>query len=165
MVRIAGEQPSRVVPSAQRLFTTRHPLSAIHFSAVTSYLLIALGSALGGVARHWCAVTIANRFGNTFPWGTLAVNVVGSFLIGLIAAFAAPHGRWGESQTAREFLMVGVLGGYTTFSAFSLQTLTLLRDGKVAYASANIALSVLLCLIAVWLGYALGSALKPAPAL
>lgn len=132
---------------------------------MSSYLLIALGSALGGMARHWCTVTLANRLGASFPWGTLLVNVVGSFLIGLVAALTLPDGRSGETQTAREFLMVGLLGGYTTFSAFSLQTLTLLRDGKLAYAGANVAVSVAVCLIAVWLGYVLGNVLKSAPSL
>lgn len=124
---------------------------------MTSYLLIALGSAIGGVARHWCGLAVAQRMGSAFPWGTLVVNVIGSFLIGLIAALTdAAH----QSQRAREFLMVGVLGGYTTFSAFSLQTLALLREGKVFAAGGNVAASVVLCLAAVWLGFVLGAAFR-----
>ena len=127
-----------------------------------TYLLIAIGSALGGMARHWCGLAVAARMGTAFPLGTVLINILGSFLIGLVAALTQADGRWGSAQLTRDFLMVGVLGGYTTFSAFSLQTLNLLRDGKLAYAGANVAVSVGACLIAVWLGYVLGSALKPA---
>jgi CrcB protein len=126
-----------------------------------TYLLIAIGSALGGMARHWCGLAVAARAGTAFPLGTVLINIVGSFLIGLVAALTQADGRWSSAQLTRDFLMVGVLGGYTTFSAFSLQTLNLLRDGKLAYAGANVAVSVGACLIAVWLGYVLGSALKP----
>lgn len=112
-----------------------------------SYALVALGSALGGVARHWCGSLIANPATGAFPWATLFVNVSGSFLIGVLAVVLD------GDRTAREFLLVGMLGGYTTFSAFSLQTFELVRDGKVAQAGANVALSVVLCLVAVWLGY------------
>lgn len=113
-----------------------------------SYVLVALGSAIGGVARHWCGSLISSPAAGMFPWGTLFVNASGSFLIGVFAAVLDS-----DDRAARELLMVGVLGGYTTFSAFSLQTLELLRDGKVAQAGANIAMSVALCLAAVWLGY------------
>ena len=126
---------------------------------MNSYLLIALGSALGGVARHWCGLAVAERFGASFPWGTLLVNVTGSFLIGCIAALTDDRQA---AQGAREFLMIGVLGGYTTFSAFSLQSLSLLRDGRLAAAGGYIAASLVLCLLAVGLGYLLGNALKAA---
>ena len=126
-----------------------------------NWLAIAVGSALGGIARHWCGLAITQRFGAGMPWGTLFVNVVGSFLIGFIAA--ATMGRDSSaSHLARDFLMVGVLGGFTTFSAFSLQTLSLMRDGKMAYALANVGLSVGVCLVAVFLGAWLGAALKSA---
>ncbi|HMN45321.1 MAG TPA: fluoride efflux transporter CrcB [Povalibacter sp.] len=126
-----------------------------------NWLLIAIGSALGGVARHGCGLLAASRWGASFPWGTLLVNVVGSFLIGLIAALTV--GKVSQSaQLTRDFLMVGVMGGFTTFSAFSLQTLLLLREGRLAAAAANVALSVGVCLIVVFLGYLLGTALRPA---
>lgn len=118
-----------------------------------AYLLIALGSAIGGAARYWCSGFVAQRAGEFFPWGTLAVNVIGSFLIGMLAAAGDPDGRWYLGPQARQFLMIGVLGGFTTFSSFSLQTLNLLRDGEWSYAAANIALSVAACLLAVWLGF------------
>jgi CrcB protein len=119
-------------------------------------LWVALGSALGGVARYWCSGLVARAFGETFPWGTLVVNTAGSFLIGLIAVATGPDGRLLVGSAARQFLMVGILGGYTTFSSFSLQTLTLIEDGEWVSAGANVVLSVASCLIAVWLGAGLG---------
>lgn len=120
-------------------------------------LWVALGSALGGVARYWCSGIIANLVGETFPWGTLIVNVVGSFLIGLIATVSGTDGRFLVPAEARQFLMVGILGGFTTFSSFSLQTLTLARDGEWLLVGANIVGSVVLCLVMVWVGHALAT--------
>lgn len=122
-----------------------------------AYLWIAIGGALGSVARFWFSGVISRWFGETFPWGTLLVNVSGSFAIGLLAALAEPGGRRFIGPTGRQFLMYGVCGGYTTFSSFSVQTLELLRDGDWSKAGANAAGSVLLCLASVWLGYALGA--------
>ena len=127
-----------------------------------TYLWIALGGALGSVGRYWLSGLVANRFGETFPWGTLVINVTGSFVIGIIGALASPEGRM-DSQSrafATQFLMIGVCGGYTTFSSFSWQTLRLLQDREWLYAGGNVILSVILCMIAVWLGYALGSAMS-----
>jgi CrcB protein len=124
------------------------------------YLWIAFGSALGGVARFWCSGVIARLFGETFPWGTLIVNVSGSLVIGVIAALTVPEGRIFIGPTARLAVMAGFLGGYTTFSSFSLQTLALMQDGEWWLAFANVALSVVLCLVAVWVGYALASYLN-----
>lgn len=129
-------------------------------SALSAYFWIALGSALGGVGRYWLSGVVARSFGETFPAGTLVVNVTGSFLIGVIAALADTEGRWWIGPAARTFLMLGVLGGYTTFSSFSLQTLHLARDGEWLYAGANVVLSVVLCLLAVWLGNVLGHAVN-----
>ena len=117
---------------------------------------IAVGSALGGLLRYWCSGLVARLVGETFPWGTIAVNVLGSFLIGLIATMAAPDGRLFLSSVTRQFFMLGVLGGFTTFSSFSLQTLALAQDGEWLQASANVVASVVLCLAGVWLGHALG---------
>ncbi len=118
---------------------------------------VAIGSAIGGLLRYWCSGGIAHAFGETFPAGTLVVNVVGSFLIGLIAVLTGPDGRVLLGSAGRQFLMVGILGGFTTFSSFSLQTLTLVQDGEWLSAGANVVLSVLLCLAGVWAGFALGT--------
>lgn len=117
-----------------------------------SYLWIAIGSALGGMARFWCSGLVARLVGETFPWGTLLVNVLGSFIIGFFAVISGPDGRLMMGSVPRQFVMVGLCGGYTTFSSFSLQTLNLLQDREYLYAGANIAGSVLACLVAVWLG-------------
>ena len=116
---------------------------------------VALGGALGSVARYWCSGVIARAMGETFPWGTLIVNVSGSLVIGFIATVSGPDGRFLIPPEARQFMMVGILGGYTTFSSFSLQTLSLARDGEWLLAGANIVGSVVLCLIAVWVGHML----------
>jgi fluoride exporter len=118
-----------------------------------SYLWIALGGALGSVARFWASGFAARHFGEVFPWGTLIVNVSGSFLIGAFATLTGLEGRWVVAPSYRQFFMVGICGGYTTFSSFSLQTLDLARDGEWFYAVANTVLSVLLCLVGVWLGH------------
>jgi CrcB protein len=120
---------------------------------MANYVWIAIGSALGGMARFWCSGIIARTIGESFPWGTLVVNVVGSFIIGFIATLSAPDGRLFIGSAARQFLMLGICGGFTTFSSFSLQTLNLMNDGEWAYATANITMSVVLCLLAVWAGH------------
>jgi len=127
---------------------------------VATYLWIALGSALGGVARFGCSSLVANWFGQTFPWGTLLVNVLGSFVIGFFATLTGPDGRVLVPGDTRQFVMVGLCGGYTTFSSFSLQTLTLVQDGEIARAGLNVAGSVVLCLASVWLGYVAAAALN-----
>jgi CrcB protein len=124
---------------------------------VTTYLWIALGSALGGMARFWCSGFVADRFGGTFPWGTLLVNVVGSFIIGFFATLTGPDGRVLIASDIRQFVMVGFCGGYTTFSSFSLQTLTLAQDSEWLQVGGNILLSVALCLASVWLGHVAAS--------
>jgi CrcB protein len=120
-----------------------------------SYIWIAVGGAIGSVARFWLSGWIARHFGETFPLGTLLVNVSGSFAIGLFATLTEPEGRWLVGPSMRQFFMIGICGGYTTFSSWSLQTLNLLRDGEWLYAGANVALSVALCMLAVWFGHLL----------
>jgi CrcB protein len=121
-----------------------------------TYAWVALGSAIGGVARFWLSNLIAERGPASLPWGTIIVNVTGSFAIGLLAAVTAPGGRWHLDPRWTPFLMAGICGGYTTFSAFSLQTLSLAQQQQHLHAAANVVLSVVLCLAAVWLGYRLG---------
>lgn len=117
------------------------------------YIWVGIGSAIGGVARFWISGFVASRYGESFPFGTLVVNVTGSFLIGLFAALSEPEGRWFLNPTMRELLMIGFCGGYTTFSSFSLQTLTLLQNGEWLRAGANALASFALCMLAVWLGF------------
>jgi fluoride exporter len=117
--------------------------------AVTRTLYVAFGGAVGSVLRFWLGGWIATNAGAAI-WGTLFVNVTGSFLIGALAALGSGN------PILRYLLIVGVMGGYTTFSAFSLQTLELFQKGDVLLALANVALSVFVCLLAVWLGYVAG---------
>jgi fluoride exporter len=125
---------------------------------VTTWLAVAVGGALGSLARFWLAALMTMLTGPRFPWGTLLINVLGSFIIGLVAALTALPARVGMHPDARVFLMVGVCGGFTTFSAFSLQSLELLQSGELASALGYVAGSVLLCLIGVWAGWLLGRA-------
>ncbi|MFM1767772.1 MAG: hypothetical protein RJA22_301 [Verrucomicrobiota bacterium] len=127
-----------------------------------SYLWVALGGALGSLARLGASALAAHSLGTHFPFGTLLVNVTGSFLFGFLASLTAPDGRWTASAPVRTFLLAGVCGGYTTFSAFSAQTFELLQEGRWLHAATNTALSVLLCLAAVWLGHLAARALRPA---
>jgi len=127
------------------------------------YLVIGLGGALGSMLRFGLGSWIdsgAQKTGAIFPWGTIIVNITGCFIIGFIAAISASEGRLMLSSLTRQFIMIGILGGYTTFSSFSLQTLTLAQDGQWWGAAANVMLSVVLCLVGVWLGAALAGMLN-----
>jgi len=119
------------------------------------YLWVAIGGAVGSVGRFWLSGLIANRFGGTFPWGTIIVNITGCLVIGFFNTLTGTEGRWLVPPAARTFFMIGICGGYTTFSSFSLQTLNFVNDGEWLYAGANILYSVALCLAGVWLGHAL----------
>jgi CrcB protein len=112
------------------------------------------------VARYWLSGVIANAFGQTFPWDTLVINVAGSFVIGFFATLTGPDGRFLVGGTARQFVIIGLCGGFTTFSAFSLQTLNLMNDREWLVAGGNVAGSVALCLVGVWLGSLAAAALN-----
>ena len=117
------------------------------------YGLIALGSALGGMGRFWLANFVGRAAGGIFPWGTILVNVSGCLAIGVIFTVTGPEGRYPIAGEWRQFLMIGICGGYTTFSSFALQTLVLAQGGAFFAAAANILASVALCLLAVWIGH------------
>ncbi len=118
------------------------------------YLWVALGSALGGMARY--ALTLQTvELSRRLPWGTILINILGSFVIGFFGTLTLGGSRFALPANARLFVMVGVCGGFTTFSSFSLQTLDLLRTGAWVRAALNIALSVVLCVLAVSLGHLL----------
>jgi len=117
-----------------------------------NYFWIMVGGALGTGARFWASGWVAQRFGEFFPLGTLMVNVTGSFVIGFFAAITGPDGPLLVAPRARQFFMIGICGGYTTFSSFSLQTLDLAQGGDWMKAGLNAILSFAGCLLAVWLG-------------
>ena len=123
--------------------------------ALMSYFWISLGGALGTAARFWFSGVVGRSFGETFPWGTILVNVSGALIIGFFSTITDPGGRLFVSPVGRQFFMIGICGGYTTFSSFSLQTLKLLQERQLFYAGMNVVASVVLCLVAVWLGHLL----------
>lgn len=127
---------------------------------MTSYLWVALGGALGSMARFGLSGLAARTLGAGFPWGTLIVNVAGSLVIGVAAALMTADGRPLVAGDARSFVVVGVLGGFTTFSAFSLETFDLARNNGWVAAGTNVVASVALCILAVALGYWVATALQ-----
>jgi len=122
-----------------------------------NYFWIGLGSAIGGMCRYGLSGLMARHFGETFPLGTLTVNVTGCFLIGAFAGLTGTEGRLLVSPSFRQFFTLGLCGGYTTFSSFGIQTLNLAREGDWLRAGANVCLSFTLCLLAVWLGHMMAS--------
>jgi fluoride exporter len=127
---------------------------------ISGFISVAVGSVLGAIARYFVSGLVARRFGETFPWGTLIINVSGAFLIGLFGAMAESNASIMASPDPWLFAVTGFLGAYTTVSSFSLQTLTLARDGEVGRAVSYVALSVGLCLGTVALGFLVGQLLK-----
>ena len=125
-----------------------------------AYFCVAAGGALGSILRFWMFNFVTQRHASVFPWGTLLINVSGSFIIGVFAALNEPEGHMRGSPAFRQFFMIGICGGYTTFSSFSLETLRAVQGGNWLYAGGNVVLSVVLCLIAVWLGYVVGALLN-----
>ncbi|MFK3663629.1 fluoride efflux transporter CrcB [Ochrobactrum teleogrylli] len=115
-------------------------------------IMVALGGAIGSVARYWLALFML-PVSRDLPWGTIVINIAGSFAISFFGALTLEQGRFAVPEIWRIAFMVGVCGGFTTFSSFSLQTLDLLRAGQPGKALLNIGISVILCLIAVWLGF------------
>ena len=112
-------------------------------------IIIAGGGAIGAVFRFLFSNSIYSVFGRAFPYGTLAVNVIGSFLIGVFFVLLTEKMTLGSDF--RAFIMVGLFGAFTTFSTFSLETLLLIQQGQLSKAALNVVLSVLLCLIATWI--------------
>ena len=120
-------------------------------------ILIALGGSIGTLFRYWLAGLVSRQRGETFPWGTMTVNLVGCFLAG--AVFYLAEERFMMSPNVRAAILIGLLGGFTTFSAYGLQTFALLRDGEFGWAALNVGASNILGLLMVWAGYALSQAL------
>ncbi len=132
-----------------------------------TWLVVALGSAFGGMARYGVGIVVARAVGQSFPWGTLLINIVGSFIIGLYGALTLADGPMPASAEMRAFVMIGFCGGFTTFSSFSLQTVDLLQAGETVPAGLYILASVALCLAGTFLGYwlatRLGFSVRAAP--
>jgi CrcB protein len=115
-------------------------------------LLVLAGGAIGSLARYGLAMVVGTLAGPGFPWGTVLINILGSFAIGWFGGATGPAGRYVVPEAMRAFVMVGLCGGFTTFSSFSLQTMELLRSGYTGRAVANVLASVTLCLLATTLG-------------
>ncbi len=125
----------------------------------TSCLMVMLGGAFGSLARYLLSV-LASPISRSLPWGTILINVSGSFVIGLFGTLTLASGRFPVSENLRLLVMIGICGGFTTFSSFSLQTLDLMRAGAMTRAALNIALSVVLCVAAVAIGHMIASRLN-----
>ncbi len=124
------------------------------------YLWVAIGGALGSVARFWLANAVAAAVGAEFPWGTLLINVIGSFVISFFGMLTGTSQKFAVPYEARIFVTVGLCGGFTTFSSFSLQTIELMRTGQAGRAGIYVAASVVLCLAACALGFLAAAALN-----
>ena len=125
-----------------------------------TYLWVGIGGAIGSIARYWLSVVMTALTGPQFPWGTILINVLGSFIIGFFGTLTAHDGRMSVPTDLRIFVMTGICGGFTTFSAFSLQTFDLAHDGRWFNAAANVLLSVVACLVAVTLGFFAAAAMN-----
>ena len=128
--------------------------------AAQLFVAVGAGSVAGGTARWLITELLHAVFPGGLPWGTLFVNVTGSFLIGFYAALTGPDGRIFAGPVQRQFVMTGFCGGYTTFSAFSLESIRLIQSGQMLLGSINVAMSLVLWLVAIWGGFALATRLS-----
>lgn len=149
--------PETETPAAPRAARTRWRSVR---KVATVYAVVTLGSVIGGVLRALASVAMMQQLGPGFPWGTLFVNVTGSFAIGFYAALTGPDGRLFAGTLQRQFVMAGICGGYTTFSVFSLETFHLVRADNLPAAGLNVGVSVVAWLAAVWLGHGLATRLN-----
>jgi CrcB protein len=117
---------------------------------MNKYLMVGIGGFVGSVLRYWVGGIVSNRLGTRFPYGTFFINVTGSFLIGFVITLLAEHGQWNPAW--RYLIPIGFIGGYTTFSTFEYEAFRSLEDGEILMASLNVALSVVVGFVAVWLG-------------
>jgi CrcB protein len=122
---------------------------------MSKLLLVGLAGLVGTLSRYWLSGAVSRRYGDTFPFGTLLVNLIGCFLVGLLFFFLQERS---VNETLRAVILIGLLGGFTTFSSFGLQTFSMLQDGEFGLAALNIAASNLIGLFLVWAGYTLAKA-------
>jgi fluoride exporter len=120
------------------------------------YLMVALGGAVGAIARFWVGGYVGQRMGTRFPYGTFVINCSGSFVVGLVVTLLAERTHW--SANLRYLIPIGFVGAYTTFSTFEFETLRALQDGQVFVAGLNVVLSVVIGFVSVWLGVVAGRA-------
>lgn len=132
----------------------------IRLSELSPYVWVAAGGAVGSALRYWSYGAVYRFMPETFPWGTLGVNIVGSAFIGFFAALTAAEGRLLVPSYVRTFVMPGMCGGFTTFSTFSLETVNLARNGEFGKAGINVAVSILFCLLGAWVGNMIATALN-----
>ena len=125
-----------------------------------AYLAVMAGGAAGVGARMFLSGWIAQRFGEAFPWGTVIINVSGCIIIGAFSGLTGPDSMWMTSPLVRQVVTIGMLGGFTTYSSFSLQTINLFAAGEVLYGMANIVVTLVLCLLGTWGGLALAGLLQ-----
>jgi fluoride exporter len=121
---------------------------------MTKYLMVALGGAVGSVLRFWAGSYVSSRMGSRFPYGTFIINITASFVIGLVMTVLSEKAHW--SPNWRYLVAIGFLGGYSTFSAFEYETFRVFQDGEFLIASMNVALSVVVGFVSVWLGVVAG---------
>ncbi len=127
---------------------------------VQLYLIVSAGAVIGSVLRALASIGTLAWLGPGFPWGTLLVNVVGSFVIGFYATLTGPGGRVFAGTHQRQFVMTGICGGFTTFSMFSLETFSFVQKGDWPMAGLNVGVSITTWLVAVWLGHMVASRLN-----
>jgi len=152
-----GVAADKSIAPAAAIHPSGHAQRAKLKDILALYGIVALGAAIGGVLRAFASVAALAALGPGFPWGTLFVNVAGSFAIGFYATLTAPGGRLYASTRQRQFVMAGICGGFTTFSVFSLETFRLASAGDLVLAGANIGVSIAAWLGAAWLGHLLAS--------
>lgn len=128
---------------------------------IWNYIAVMAGGAAGVGCRMFISNWSADNLGQVFPWGTLLVNVSGCLIIGIFTGLTGPDGLVPATPIIRQVVAIGVLGGFTTYSSFSLQTINLLTEGKVLYGLSNIFLTLLLCLAGTWIGLVFAGALQP----
>lgn len=157
-----GATPAEVEAGARTVDARRRRRSRWQTagSTATLYAAVALGTVIGGVLRAIASLAIHGPAEPGFPWGTLFVNVTGSFAVGLYATLTGPDGRWFAGPKQRQFVMTGICGGYTTFSVFSLETFRLMQAGNLPAAGLNVGLSVVAWLAAVWAGHTVATRLN-----